>query len=174
MSKKKRGLSPDEAELWDRVAATVKPKARQKAAGKAEAQIVEPPRPRTLPPAPACRVAPTPASPPAQPQDRSAEKRVRRGNLEIGATLDLHGHTQASAHAALARFLLSASARGDRALIVVTGVGRAGQGILKQRLPEWLAEPNLAAVVSGYAPAHRSHGGAGAFYVFLRRRRTGE
>ena len=60
------------------------------------------------------------------------------------------------------------TARGDRTIIVVTGAGRAGQGVLKQRLPDWLAE--LRPLIAGYAQAHRQHGGAGAFYVFLKRK----
>lgn len=94
---------------------------------------------------------------------------MRRGKLEIGATLDLHGHTQDSGRAALARFLRAAQKRGDRTVIVVTGVGRGGEGVLKRRLPGWLAGPDIRALVSGFAPAHRSHGGAGAFYIFVRR-----
>jgi DNA-nicking Smr family endonuclease len=119
-----------------------------------------------------------PAAPPATPrtaaqlQDRGGEKRVRRGKLEIDGTFDLHGHNQATGRAALGRFLCGAQARGARTVIVVTGVGRGGQGALKRRLPEWLVEADLRAVVSGFAQAHRDHGGAGAYYVFLRRRRT--
>jgi DNA-nicking Smr family endonuclease len=87
----------------------------------------------------------------------------------VGATLDLHGHTQDSARAALRRFLATAQRKGVRTAIVVTGVGRNGEGVLKKCLPRWIGERDLAVLVSGYAPAHRSHGGAGAFYVFLRR-----
>jgi DNA-nicking Smr family endonuclease len=121
------------------------------------------------------KTAPTPASPPrpqtstSGPQNRSNEKRVRRGKLLIGATLDLHGHTQDSARAALARFIRAAKRRGDRTVIVITGVGRTGTGVLKRRLPEWLSAPDLAPLVAGYAPAHRTHGGGGAFYVFVKR-----
>jgi DNA-nicking Smr family endonuclease len=83
--------------------------------------------------------------------------------------LDLHGHTQDSALPALVHFLVSARARGDRVVIVITGVGRSGEGVLRRRLPEWLGERALRELVAGYAPAHRNHGGAGAFYVFLKR-----
>jgi DNA-nicking Smr family endonuclease len=40
---------------------------------------------------------------------------------------------------------------------------------LKRRLPEWLAERDLRPLVSGFAQAHRAHGGEGAYYVFLKR-----
>ena len=94
---------------------------------------------------------------------------MRRGKLEIGAQLDLHGHTQDTARAVLARFLRAAQARGESAVIVVTGMGRAGEGVLKRRLPEWLAERDVRPFISGYAQAHRAQGGAGAFYVFIKR-----
>ncbi len=96
---------------------------------------------------------------------------MRRGDVDIGATLDLHGHTQDAALAALSRFLHRAHKRGDRAVIVVTGAGRGGEGVLKRMLPIWLAMRDIRPLVAGYAPAHRSHGGAGAFYVFLKRMR---
>lgn len=115
-------------------------------------RALAPARPRSTPPA-----------------DRGGEKRVRRGRVELDATLDLHGHTQVSARAALARHILHACAHGARAVIVVTGSGRAGDGVLKRRLPEWLSEPDLRAQVTGFAQAHRKHGGGGAYYVFLKR-----
>ncbi|MBI3437977.1 MAG: Smr/MutS family protein [Proteobacteria bacterium] len=113
-----------------------------------------------------------PRSPTARPvANVSTEKRVRRGDVEIGATLDLHGHTQDSAFSALTRFLHRAQKRGDRAVIVVTGVGRGGEGVLKRMFPGWLAAKEIRPLVASYAPAHRSHGGAGAFYVFIKRAR---
>lgn len=167
MSRKKRDLSEEEVTLWRRVAATVKPRRVEKAkspvvvaperrlpASKREPTVV-----RTLESKPV-RVTP--------PADRGGEKRVRRGKLEIDATLDLHGHTQETGRSALLRFVQAAHSRGDRTIVVVTGAGRAGQGVLKQRLPDWLAE--LRPLIAGYAQAHRQHGGAGAFYVFLKRK----
>lgn len=99
---------------------------------------------------------------------------MRRGKLDVGAKLDLHGYTQDAARAALTRFLLHARADGVRVALVVTGKGgrlRSGEtapGILKQRLPEWLSGADLRPLLSGYAEAHQRHGGGGAYYVFLR------
>jgi DNA-nicking Smr family endonuclease len=140
---------------------------RRKPAQAKDAAAPPAPRRETQRPKPASTQAPKQAI--AAPQDRGGEKRIRRGKLEIGATLDLHGHTQDAARAALRRFLRAAHARGERTVIVVTGVGRANEGVLKRRLPEWLAEADLRQIVSGFAQAHRAHGGAGAVYVFLRR-----
>ncbi len=109
----------------------------------------------------------------APPANRGAERKVRRGQLEIDAKLDLHGHTQDRAQAALERFVRAAHARGDRTVIVITGVGRGGEGIIKRRFTDWIAEPRLRALIAGYAPAHRVHGGGGAFYVFLKRATEG-
>jgi len=171
VSRKKRELSSDEKQLWRRVAASVKPRRPQPKHVEEEAptpvRAVKP-----LAPTPAVkrvaapRLAPKPEPPLA---NRGAEKRVRRGKLEIDATLDLHGHTQESGYAALARFQQSAQRREARVVLVVTGVGRTGEGVLRKRLPDWLAARELKPLISGYAQAHRAHGGSGAYYVFLRR-----
>ncbi len=169
MSGKRRDLTADEKKLWRRVAVGVKSK-RALPPEEIEADQIREPVKRI---AKTATAAPAPTKPKfkqiASPQNRGNEKRVRRGKLEIGCSLDLHGHTQDSGRAALSRFLRSAQRRGDRTVIVITGVGRGGEGVMKRRLPEWLAERDIRPIVSGFAPAHRTHGGAGAFYVFLRR-----
>ncbi len=169
MSKKRRDLTADEKTLWRRVAASVK--TRRALPADDEEHVEPPPDKRAAAASPAKTAAPVAPrakhAPP--PQDRGNEKRVRRGKLEIDGKLDLHGHTQESGRAALARFLRNAQARGARTVIVITGVGRGGEGVLKRRFPEWIAERDLRVFTSGYAPAHRAHGGAGAFYVFIKR-----
>jgi DNA-nicking Smr family endonuclease len=171
VSKSKRELSGEEKKLWRRVASGVK--ARRPLPKIAEEEEVAPrvvkSARETKPTPPAKPVAPARAG---APQNRAGEKRVRRGKLEIGASLDLHGHTQESARAALGRFLAAAQRRGETTVIVVTGKGRAGEGMLKRRFPEWLADRDIRPLISGYAPAHRQHGGGGAFYVFLKRARV--
>jgi DNA-nicking Smr family endonuclease len=114
-------------------------------------------------------------APPGPLNDRGGERRVRRGKLEIGAKLDLHGYTQDKAEAALRRFLVAAREDGCLVVLVVTGKGgrlvsgEVAPGVLKRRLPEWLEKVDLRPMVSGYAEAHQRHGGGGAFYVFLKR-----
>ena len=170
MSKNKRNLTAEERSLWGRVASSAKTR-WPSPDHDLEPAVKTPPR-RPSAQDPLARA--TPPSRPAGPrplQNRATEKRVRRGDVEIGATLDLHGHTQDSAVAALTRFLHRAQKRGDRAVIIVTGVGRGGEGVLKRMFPAWLSAKDIRPLVAGYAPAHRSHGGSGAFYVFLKRPR---
>jgi DNA-nicking Smr family endonuclease len=171
VSKKQRDLTVDEKKLWRRVAASVKTR-RPLPADAHDAEEQPAPKRSAAPVVTKATAAAPPKLKPTAPppQHRGNEKRVRRGKLEIGAKLDLHGHTQETGRAALGRFLRAAQRRGDRTVIVITGVGRGGEGgVLKRRLPEWLAEPDVRVFVSGYAPAHRAHGGAGAFYVFIKR-----
>jgi DNA-nicking Smr family endonuclease len=135
-----------------------------------------------FPPRPAVSLAPDPfealASAPSRLDGRRAE-RLRRGKLEPEARLDLHGMTRERAHAALTGFVLSAQARGLRVVLVITGKGRADRsdaviperhGILRHSLPHWLAAPPLTGRVIETRPAHARHGGAGAVYLYLRRR----
>lgn len=101
--------------------------------------------------------------------DRSREKRVRRGKFELGPTLDLHGHTQDSARSALLAFVRYHRALNEGSVLVITGKGRAGGGILKRRFVDWIAETEFRTHVSGFSQAHQKHGGEGAFYLFLRK-----
>jgi len=84
--------------------------------------------------------------------------------------LDLHGLNQDKARAALFSFLVNAHREGVRAVLVITGKGLQGDGILRRRTPEWLADPRLRNIVAGVSIAERHHGGEGALYVALKRR----
>lgn len=173
MSKNKRDLTGDEKKLWRRVAASVKTRRPLPADDDPPPEPAKPiARVRAAPPASTpAQTKPRPAAPP---HNRSGEKRVRRGKLDVGGSLDLHGHTQDSAPGAIARFLRAAQKHGATTVIIITGMGRGGEGVLKRRLPDWLASPDIRGLISGYAPAHRQHGGAGAFYVFVKRARESE
>ena len=103
--------------------------------------------------------------------DRVSARRLHAGKLAIDSQIDLHGLSQAQAHIQLTRFLLSASARGDRTVLVITGKGRAGQGILRTQLPVWLKQPPLDRLIIAMDHAVQRDGGAGAFYIRLKRKR---
>ena len=120
--------------------------------------------------------------------DRRTSQRLARGQIETEARLDLHGRRQEDARMALRAFLTRARAEGLRCVLVITGKGESPfarhtlhgghyyqaperQGVLRSALPVWLGEPEFRALVAGFQPAHPRHGGGGAFYVWLRRRR---
>lgn len=110
--------------------------------------------------------------------DEKAFRRMKRGKLKPEGKLDLHGMRLDNAHSALTKFVLSAQASGKRLVLVITGKGKdrdepgpmpIPRGILRHQVPQWLALPPLAQAVLQVTPAHLSHGGEGAYYVYLRR-----
>ncbi|MEP4699584.1 MAG: Smr/MutS family protein, partial [Parasphingorhabdus sp.] len=112
--------------------------------------------------------------------DRKAFTRMKRGKLKPDARIDLHGMRTDTAHPALTRFILSAQASGHRLVLVITGKGKTKtddgpiptpRGVLKHQVPQWLRMPPLAQAVLQISSAHISHGGDGAYYVYLRRTR---
>jgi len=104
--------------------------------------------------------------------DRRTFERLKRGRIPIDRSLDLHGRTQVEAHGALARFLTAASAGGSRCILIVTGKGVDGVGVLRQMVPRWLAEEGNREKIVTYCRAQPHHGGEGALYVLLKRRRN--
>jgi DNA-nicking Smr family endonuclease len=113
--------------------------------------------------------------------DPGLHRAMTRGKLDPDARIDLHGMTLAQAHSALTGFLLGAHARGNRLVLVITGKGRkaddhaaplpARHGVLKHEVPGWLRSGVLAPLVLQVREAHRTQGGAGAYYVYLKKRR---
>ncbi|WP_343039085.1 Smr/MutS family protein [Propylenella binzhouense] len=101
-------------------------------------------------------------------------RRLARGRLDVDARLDLHGLGQDAAFARLGSFLQTAQAQGKRLVLVITGKGDESlseRGILRRNLPHWLAHRDLRPLIAGVEQASRRHGGGGAFYIRLKRRR---
>ena len=100
----------------------------------------------------------------------SSDRKVRRGSIDVSNSIDLHGLTSEAARAALARFIAGRRHAGVRTLLVITGKGGGvGRGVIRAAFPDWISSPPLSEAVWGFAQAHQKHGGAGAFYVFLRK-----
>ncbi|MBV9861016.1 MAG: Smr/MutS family protein [Alphaproteobacteria bacterium] len=173
----------DDAALWRHAMVDVAPlrgRALQaRAAGPAaQPRANQPARPAAAPPPRPQRPAPAERAGRADPPldrlagiDRASAERLRRGRRPIEARLDLHSMTQAEAHAALSAFVERSRDAGRRCVLVITGRGSFGGGILKQSLPRWLADPGLRRHLLATAPAQPKHGGSGAVYLLLRRLR---
>ncbi len=191
----RRKLTSDEIELWRKVAKqaerlhpeipqtvhpTTLPKPTPKKLPKPRIEAFElgqnkPPKPSSnrLKPSitEALRAAPVQ-------MDTKAFGRMKRGKLKPEGKLDLHGMRIDTAHPALVRFVLTAQAQGKRLVLVITGKGKdrdepgpipTPRGVLRNQVPHWLSIPPLAQAVMQVTPAHISHGGDGAYYVYLRR-----
>jgi len=121
--------------------------------------------------------------------DRNSGEKLRKGKMAVDAKLDLHGMTQDEAHHAVTRFVSGQQAAGARCVLIVTGKGKsadpfapksaptrftmtAGRGVLKEALPRWLNEPGMRPLIVAASPAGRAHGGEGAMYVLLKRKRA--
>lgn len=93
---------------------------------------------------------------------------LRRGHLEIGLVLDLHGLTVAYAERVLDEFLHDCARRGVRCALVIHGKGGHAENrppVLKCKLNDWLRRYGE---VLAFCSATRRHGGTGALYLLLR------
>ena len=183
---KKRPLSPEEESLWRRTTRDVKRLTDKGPAGTLPAQnepsafAVTPARQghKIMQSTARRAYAPLPGSLPKQSPsvigagDPAQDKRVARRRLPIDARIDLHGMTQIAAEVALTAFLKRAQEGGSRCVLVITGKGGiAKRGVLHSRFSDWINSDILKPLVARAAPAHQKDGGAGAWYVFLKRKK---
>lgn len=182
-----RRLSPEERALWAKVAASVRPFVGRAAPPPPplEPASTDAPLPTfSREPRPAGRpVAPARRPGPGETLDGGWDRRLARGLVAPDRGIDLHGHTLASAHSALEEALHDAVTSGARLLLVVTGKppGRAApgdqasprRGLIRAAIGDWLAVSPHAGDIAAIRNAHPRHGGAGALYVVIRRRRGG-
>ncbi|WP_309627016.1 Smr/MutS family protein [Brevundimonas sp.] len=191
-------LTTEDRRIWARVSGSVTPPKMRKAARVTPGALLpdEPLKPETIkaprPPVlgkpktstkiraasagsakPLPMPAPAPRSVPEELEPRR-QRRLSRERDPIEASIDLHGFGRFEAEDQLRAFLTQSQARGLRAVLVVTGQGRrlsqgGGGGVIRASIHEWLQGHALRGVVSGFAMAHRRHGGDGAIYVTLKR-----
>lgn len=98
-------------------------------------------------------------------------KQIKRGDLLIDTRVDLHFMNAHQAYEAFALALDQCWQRHGRCLLVITGKGKAGEGVLRQALPHWVNLEPWRSKILALHPAHARHGGSGAWYVLLKRRR---
>lgn len=172
-----RSLSPEEAEVWAKVTASIRPLSRDPK----DAPPIPPHQP--APVSPKGRVAPPkPAELPPKPIEnlRSAtldggwDRRLRSGRVEPDRVLDLHGFNLDRAWSAIDHALERAIASGERILLLITGHERRGdppleRGRIRAAVHDWLAVSRHASRIAAVRAAHRRHGGGGSLYIILRK-----
>ena len=201
MTRKRRDLTPEDREIWGRVVQTARPlssglSSAQRFEPEAAPAPQAAPRPQGSAVSARAVLRPNPTGPPprhdlAPPlsdalarvpvqMDKRQFQRMTRGKLVPEARIDLHGMTLGQAHGALNGFILRSQAAGLRLVLVITGKGRTTAddgpiprrpGALKLDVPHWLRMAPLGPVVLEIREAHARHGGAGAYYVYLKRAR---
>ncbi len=173
----RRPLHSEDVRLWALITATVRP-----AKGR-EAPVANFAAPEVQRPASAdfhrgaLHVPPEPSLPARlhqhhlhpDPIEPRRKRRIVRDREAISARLDLHGLDQDRARIAVHGFIQRAHADGARAVLIITGKGALGDGVLRRRTPDWLAEPVIRPLIAGLSQAERHHGGEGALYVALKR-----
>lgn len=168
----KSGHNNDEDRaLWQRVAGTVNPLGKKPKLSKPAKPLPPPPRDTVQPSARKAAPSPPPPLPLPPPVrfDKGEEEKLRRGKRSIEKRLDLHGMNQGEAYDALHRAIRSAQRQEKRTLLVITGKGRVGGGVLRRMLPLWLEERELREAILAWSPARPEDGGEGAFYIRLRK-----
>lgn len=110
--------------------------------------------------------------------DRRSALKLKRGAFRIEDRLDLHGFTRAQAHARLDDFIRDSFEAGKRCVLVITGKGwgsgfaRDGvEGVLRRAVPRWLNAPALRPLILALDQAQPRHGGSGALYVLIKKKR---
>ena len=180
---KRNPLTPEDHALWSEVARSIAP-LPGRILPNTIACAPEPakdPAPHPSHGLPAPSHPKTPALPPLARLEKRTLRALARGSADIEGRIDLHGMRQSEAHGALNAFLHRAHHGGVKLVLVITGKGTRTResldshgeerGVLRRLVPHWLADPGLRRIVLGYESAARGHGGEGALYVRLRRRK---
>lgn len=191
----KKQLNDDDRNLWDKVTESVQPLLRQrffarpnlnkpspaplggkakKAASKKDSRKVAPPL------SPSARIKPSPSGQKIHPANldhqgyggisRSSARSIKSGQTGYSRYIDLHGCHREEAYIRLKSFIQSSVNEGHRNVLVITGKGVAGKGVIRSHLTSWLNEAPLSTHVIAFCQAQPKDGGAGAWYVNLRRK----
>jgi len=169
--KSNRPLTEEDKAIWKKVARTVTPNHRRK--DLFETLLGDAASPKLSDKGPYIRVVPKKAHyrPRLLPElQAGGDKRTRRGRVSIDQKIDLHDMTRDQARSVLLSGVRAAYLGGKRCLLIVTGKGRALDGVLRTHFPIWINEDDIRPMISAFSQAHIRHGGSGAWYVFIKRR----
>ncbi|MBX9621270.1 MAG: Smr/MutS family protein [Alphaproteobacteria bacterium] len=160
----KRKLTPEEVRLWRNQLKDVNPLSKVKKIPEEDKKEIPLPSPQPSKASSLKKVKPTDVL-------QSFQRREVR-QVQIEAQLDLHGLSLERAYDTLEQFLRRAQEKHFKTVLVITGKGSLSEEhTLRHQFPRWLEETPLKSMVSSYHnPARLHHGGAGAYYVRLRKK----
>lgn len=192
-----RGLTAEEAAAWAKLAQSVTPlegktalkpadpKGKQHVAG--HAALVETAshpvpikRPRKAPVGNLRPSVPTPKPPPTSAGlDSHWERKFKGGAVQPDFTLDLHDHSLDAAYSRLMAGLDQARAMDARIVLLITGRPRpvdpadraTKRGAIRAKVLDWIAASHHEGSIAAVRKAHQRHGGEGALYLVMKRRR---
>ncbi|MBT4448176.1 MAG: hypothetical protein HOC92_00540 [Gammaproteobacteria bacterium] len=101
---------------------------------------------------------------------KKLQRKIKSGQLNIYAILDLHGHRKHQATRELESFMRDAINMQSRMVLIIHGKGfnSESEAVLRPLVQHWLSEQS---VVLAYCPAQPKDGGSGASYVYLKNQR---
>ena len=109
--------------------------------------------------------------------DKNILRKIKKGNLIIEESLDLHGYTIEQSKEKVVKFIEKNYSNKKRFLLIITGKGRRldvsegwrGKGKLKENVPHWLSSVYLSKYVLWFDKATSDKGGDGALMVYLKK-----
>ncbi len=109
--------------------------------------------------------------------DKNILRKIKKGNLIIEESLDLHGYTLEESKEKVVKFIKNNFENKKRFLLIITGKGRRlgvsegwrGKGKLKENVPYWLSSVYLSKYILWFDKATSNKGGDGALMVYLKK-----
>ena len=111
-------------------------------------------------------------------------KELKRGNINIDRRIDLHGYGLVEAHKKFISEVKKNYNKNKRCLLIITGKGvhkkieneqdtnpKLFYGKIKNSIINWINEDDLKKYILTYQDAGFEHGGDGALFVYLRKKK---
>lgn len=176
MSKKPR-ITQEDLDAFHKAVEGTKPLQQNKVKLRPTAKVAKPPR--TTVQEEAFNLSDATYHEPVQSEEYIAHKhdsisnkilrKLRQGQYNVEATLDMHGMTVENARTAVDHFIQNCLRDGIRTVLFIHGKGHhSHMPVLKNKLNQWLRE---LPVVLAFCSASPKHGNRGAMYVLLKRTR---
>jgi DNA-nicking Smr family endonuclease len=109
--------------------------------------------------------------------DKNILRKIKKGNLIVEESLDLHGYTLEESKEKVVKFIEKNYENKKRFVLIITGKGRRlgvsdgwkGEGKLKENVPHWLSSVYLSKYILWFDRATSDKGGDGALMVYLKK-----